>query len=222
VRAVLSWADCDVIQKVDAPRKSDKLPTPVRPDDLKRITEEVGREYRELRKRSQCRPGELIWTIPVFRWAFYTGMRATEIGRLRWCDIDLDRGLIRIMRQKNNREQTIPLISKAKSVLDNAPERQGARSYVFRTPNGPIHDRNSKSFGQRASKRFCKARRDAGIERSLTFHDLRAGFATALADAGMSAHMIKEAMRHADLSTALKYVNVSRNRLRDEMESAMR
>lgn len=221
VRAVLSWADCDVLDNVNAPRKADKLPTPVRPDDLEAIIGEVRREYRELRKRNDCRPGQVIWTIPVFRWAFYTGMRATEIGRLRWRDIDLDRGLIRITRQKNNREQTIPLISKATSVLDTTPEGQGPRSYVFRTPNGPTHDRNPKSFGETASRRFCKARHAAGIERSLTFHDLRAGFATALADAGMSAHMIKEAMRHADLSTALKYVNVSRNRLRDEMEQAI-
>jgi len=221
IRAVLSWADCDIIQKVDAPRKADKLPTPVRPDDLKRITGEVRREYRELRNRNQCRPGQLIWAIPVFRWAFYTGMRATEIGRLRWRDINRERGLIRITRQKNNREQTIPLISKAASVLDSAPPEQGPGSYVFRTPNGPTHDRNPKSFGEAASRRFCKARRAAEIERNLTFHDLRAGFATALADAGMSAHMIKEAMRHADLSTALKYVNVSRKRLRDEMEEAI-
>jgi integrase len=55
----------------------------------------------------------MIWAIPVFRWAFYTGMRASEIGRLKWKHIDRERDLIRIEKQKNGKEQTIPLIKKA-------------------------------------------------------------------------------------------------------------
>lgn len=58
------------------------------------------------------------------------------------------------------------------------------------------------------------------IDRELTFYDLRAGFATAFADAGKSAHVIREAMRHASLQMVLKYVRVSRQRLHSEMEEA--
>jgi integrase len=147
-------------------------------------------------------------------------MRATEIGRLRWKHIDRKRGLIRITEQKNRKAQTIPLISPAEQVLSSVPPTNSDTAYVFRTPDGPIAERNPENFGQRASKHFCQARRDSEIDRELTFHDLRAGFATALADAGKSAHVIREAMRHSSLKMALRYVRVSRQQLHSEMEEA--
>jgi len=158
--------------------------------------------------------------IPVFRWAFYTEMRATEIGRLRWKHIDRERGLIRITEQKNRKAQTIPLISAAEQVLESVPEANTEEAYVFRTPEDPTAERNPENFGQMASRHFCQARRDSEMNRELSFHDLRAGFATALADARKSAHVIREAMRHSSLQMALKYVRVSRQRLQSEMEEA--
>lgn len=226
LHAILSWAEEEdlvaesPVEDVSAPQKEEKLPTPVRKEDLPKLCSAVAKRYRKLRRESNCRRRQIIWAIPVFRWAFYTGMRATEIGRLRWKHIDRERGLIRITEQKNRKAQTIPLISPAEQVLQSVPSTNSDEAYVFRTPDGPIAERNPENFGQRASKHFCQARRDSEIERDLTFHDLRAGFATVLADAGKSAHVIREAMRHASLEMALRYVRVSRQRLHSEMESA--
>jgi integrase len=226
VRAILNWASeegflaSNPLDEVTPPSKSNKLPTPVRPEELEGICDAIRKTYREKRSAGRCRQRQIIWTLPVFRWAFYTGMRATEIGKLRWHDIDEKRGLIAIREQKSGKEQTIPLISKAREVLRYTPLPREAEMYVFRTPRSPLTDRNSKSFGQTASRHFCSARRRADIDRHLTFHDLRAGFASMLAEAGKSAHVIREAMRHADLTMALKYVKVSRQKLRSEMEEA--
>lgn len=205
-------------EEVTPPKKEEKLPTPVRKEDLPLLCRAVAEEYREKRQKGNCRPRQLIWAIPVFRWAFYTGMRATEIGRLRWEHVDLERGLVRIERQKNNKAQTIPIVRKARNVLRHAPMLRPSEGYVFRTPNAAIKNRNPKTFAETASRRFCKARRRSEIDRKLTFHDLRAGFATALADAGKSAHVIRDAMRHADLTVALKYVSVSNSRMHAELE----
>jgi integrase len=147
-------------------------------------------------------------------------MRATEVGRLRWGHIDTERGLIALHEQKSGKAQTIPLVTKAREVLRYVPGPREPDVYVFRTPRSPLRDRNEKCFGQTASRHFSRARDHAGISRPLTFHDLRAGFASMLAEAGKSAHVIREAMRHADLTMALKYVRVSRKRLRSEMEDA--
>ncbi len=226
LHAILSWAEEEdlvaqsPLEDVSAPQKKEKLPTPVRKEDIPKLCSAVAKRYRKLRREGNCRPRQIIWVIPVFRWAFYTGMRATEIGRLRWKHVDRERGLIRITEQKNRKAQTIPLISPAEQVLRSVPRTKNDEAYVFRTPDGPIAERNPENFGQRASRHFCQARRDSEIDRELTFHDLRAGFATALADAGKSAHVIREAMRHASLEMALKYVRVSRQRLHSEMESA--
>lgn len=226
VRAVLNWAEDNAFlsssptEEVDPPPKADNLPTPVRKDDLPRICAALAEIYREKRRNGHCRPLEIVWSIPVFRWAFYTGMRATEIGHLKWKDVDLERGIIRIEEQKNRKAQTIPLIGKAHEVLRHTPSPRKSEMYVFRTPSGPLRNRNPESFGQSASHHFCEARRQSDIDRKLTFHDLRAGFGTALAESGKSAHVIRKAMRHADLTMALRYVRVSRSRLRDEMDDA--
>jgi integrase len=226
LHAILSWAEEEdlvaesPVEDVSAPQKEEKLPTPVRKEDLPKLCSAVANRYRKLRREGNCRPRQIIWAIPVFRWAFYTGMRATEIGRLRWKHIDRERGLIRITVQKNRKAQTIPLISPAEQVLQSVPDANKDSAYVFKAPEGPTVERNPENFGQTASKHFCRARRDSEIEREITFHDLRAGFATALADAGKSAHVIREAMRHSSLQMALKYVRVSRNQLREEMRDA--
>jgi len=226
LHVILSWAEEEGLttqspaEDVSAPQKGEKLPTPVRKEDLPKLCSAVVKRYRKLRREGNCRPRQIVWVIPVFRWAFYTEMRATEIGRLRWKHIDRERGLIRITEQKNRKAQTIPLISAAEQVLESVPEANTEEAYVFRTPEDPTAERNPENFGQMASRHFCQARRDSEMNRELSFHDLRAGFATALADARKSAHVIREAMRHSSLQMALKYVRVSRQRLQSEMEEA--
>jgi len=222
LKAVLRWADrADLLERIHAPQRPDKLPTPVRKDELSEIVRALKAEYRQKRRYAQCKPGQIIWAIPVFRFVFFSGLRATEIGRLRWKHVDLSRDLIYIHRQKNKRAQTIPLISKARTALRDTPTPRKEDMYVFRTPNGPVKERCEESFGRRVSERFRKARERCCVSEEKTLHDLRAGFATALAEAGMSAHQIKKAMRHSTLRTALKYVNLSRHRLRSEMEDAL-
>lgn len=221
VRAVLNWADCDVMDGVNAPSRPDKLPTPVREDDLSDVIGALKGDYRDKRRRNCVRPGQMIWAVAPIKFAFYTGLRASEIGRLKWKHVDTERGLIRITEQKNGREQTIPLISKAVEVLEQTPKPRGPECYVFRTPGGPLRDRNAEAFGRRCSRRWCRARQECeDVSDSKTYHSLRAGFATALADAGMSAHQIRDAMRHSDISTSLKYVRVSNQRLKSDMEQA--
>ncbi|WP_263834264.1 tyrosine-type recombinase/integrase [Salinibacter sp.] len=117
-------------------------------------------------------------------------------------------------------EQRLPRTSVLELLYTSEPFTNSDSAYVYHMPDGPIAQRNPENFGQVASRHFCQARRDSEIDRELTFHDLRAGFATVLADAGKSAHVIREAMRHSSLKMALKYVRVSRQRLHSEMESA--
>jgi len=221
IRTVLKWAGCEAhLEKIDAPRRPDKLPTPIRKDELAAICDGLKCRYRRLRSERKTRKGVLLWAIPAFRFAFYTGLRASEIGRLKWKDIRTDRDVIRLRDTKSGGEQTVPLIGPAKEALSDAPSPRGSECYVFRSQDGPLRDRNEKEFARQLSRTFKKAREETDISSEKTLHDLRAGFATALADAGMGAHQIKEAMRHADISTSLKYVRVSRQKLRSEMENA--
>ena len=44
---------------------------------------------------------EIVWWVAMFRFAFFTGMRMSELSRLRWGDIDMDMKTVTIVRQNN-------------------------------------------------------------------------------------------------------------------------
>jgi integrase len=221
VCAVLRSADRDELTSgVPTPRYDEKLPTPIRPGEFERIIGAVKAEYREKRREHHIRRGSLVWTIPAFRFLFNSGLRAGELAALRWRDIDRERSLVLVREQKNGRAETVPLVGGAESALRHAPRPRGPEMYVFRTRRGSTTERSESAFARRLSRRFSSARDRAGVSSEKTLHDLRAGFATRLADAGLTAHKIKRALRHSSLKMALRYVRLSNRELRSEMEEA--
>lgn len=226
LRGVLNWAtdnefsDTNPIEEVDPPKQVNKLPTPVRAEELEKIVDTIKQEYRKKRRKGKCQPGQIIWTIPVFRFSFYTGLRASELGRLKWRDVDFERGQIFIGEQKNNEESYVPLIAPALEVLRHVGTDRKPNNFVFNTADGHPSERNPRWFGLNASRWFKRAREKAKIDRDITLHSLRAGFATQLAENGASAHVIRSAMRHSTLSMALKYIDVAQKTLKDEVEAA--
>ena len=200
------------------PPKPTKLPKAVTEIELEAICEAVRQDYDEKRERLTVREGESVWRIPLFRFAYCTGMRASELARLRWRDIDHDRRLIYILKQKNGKEGAIPLNKRAASILQEIGTGAPAE-YVFAPPGVAGVERADKFFVERASRAFREARNRAGIERSISFHGLRHGFCTALAEAGKSAFVIQAAARHADITTSTRYVHIASTALRAELDN---
>ena len=207
------------IDDVSQPEKPNKLPKSITVSELEEICSAIREGYKRKRKKNWVREGQLIWRIPLFKFAFYTGMRGSELARLRWDHIDFDMGLIYIREQKNRKEQTIPLNTKARDVLADV-ERGDPDDYVFQSPSFDGEDRNPKWFRENASEAFRAARKDADLRDDISFHSLRHGFCTALAEAGKSAVVIKEAARHSDISTSMRYVHMANERLKAEVEDA--
>lgn len=203
----------DPLRKVTAPEAPQKLPKAITRAELDLICKAMQNAHDGCHRR-----GEIIWMIPLFRFGFYTGMRSSELGRLRWRDIDFDKGLIYIRRQKNKKEQTIPLNTKAREVLDGIQTSE-PNAYVFRSPRlDDQAERSTKRFRESVSRAFAKYKAEAKITRPLSFHSLRHGFATALAEAGKSAIVIKEACRHSDIKTSMLYVHMTSRHLREELD----
>jgi integrase len=198
LHAVFNWAKSeglinrDPFDSVIKPKGKATLPKAVRREELDAICAE--------------RPD----LSPLFRFAFYTGMRSSELARLQWCDIDRDRGLIYITKQKNGKAQTIPLNRRAAEVL-SALEPNGG--FVFRGDSQSV-----RRFVETVSQAFRRAKDRTSIERPVSFHGLRHGFCTALAEAGKSAVVIKEAARHADIQTSMIYVSLSNAHLKSQID----
>jgi len=187
--------------KLSAPRSEDRVPKAVSEEELDAICE-------------ACSKGR-SWMTPVWRFAYYTGMRMSEIARLEWDHVDFDKGLVYIHRQKNGKAQTIPLNSKAKAVLEGL---EGTEGHVFVSPRQRKPRRTVKPFVVNSGKAFKQAREAAGIERRITPHGLRHAFCSRLAEAGRSAFVIQAAARHANVSTSQRYVSISNRHLKAEIE----
>jgi integrase len=210
------WMDQNPLQGTRAPTRQEKLPKTMYKKDLRKITEAVRRDYENKRQRGLCDPNEVIWRSWAFRFAFYTGLRGGELARLQFQHIDRERSLIYVLKQKNNKEQTIPLVAKAEEVLNDVPTGTPT-THVFGGPATRNGSRNFTAWRNNLSRAFRRYRKAAGIDRPISLHSLRHGFCTALAEAGKSAVVIKEAARHADISTSMRYVHMANETLKAEI-----
>ena len=119
--------------------------------------------------------------------------------------------------RRTARSKHISLNRKARAVLEDVEEGAPA-DYVFRAPNFEGKEREARYFRERASRAFRKARKKAGIERKLSFHSLRHGFCTWLAEAGKPLQVIKKVARHADVETSMIYVHMANEHLKSELD----
>ena len=186
IRTFTKWAtkeghiSTDPIEVVEKPKRRQVLPKSISPDELDLICNAIDKDYRFKLQAKLVSEGEMVWRIPLFSFAIYTGMRASELARLRWKDIDLANRLLSIYEQKNGHQQTIPLSRKAISILEGLNcDKIVEDDYVFHSPRGDRVNRSAKRFAERASSVFRHYRREVGLPEQLCFHSLRHGFCTA-------------------------------------------
>jgi integrase len=74
----------------------------------------------------------------VARLLFLTGARRQEIGRLKWTEVDLDRGLLTIgaERMKGGKEHRLPLVAEAVEILRSVPRRSDNKFVFGAATNG--------------------------------------------------------------------------------------
>lgn len=137
-----------------------------------------------------------------------TGVRREELSKIELSDIDLPRGLMRVVG-KGNKERIVPLGDTTKGDLENYLARReafidetgGTSPSLFLNRNG---ERLSVRSIDRRVKKFGRAQ---GVE--LTPHALRHSLATHLLENGANLMLIKEILGHASLSTTQKYTHVT-------------
>ncbi len=103
---------------------------------------------------------------PILALAYETGMRRSEILKLRWDQVDLREGVIRLepLDTKMERARIIYLIPRALEMVRLVPRRLG-NPFVFLSPS------TGKPWGD-IRKMFRRACANAGLS-GLWFHDLR-------------------------------------------------
>jgi integrase len=117
-----------------------------------------------------------------------TGVRSNEARSLKWTDIDLERGTIKIRAEvaKNHREAVLPLNSWLRRELGER-HCEGDDPYVFPAPRATGHIGNLRRPLEELRKR-------SGLR--ITPHDLRRTFATYLDSLGTPFGVIKQLLNH--------------------------
>ncbi len=132
--------------------------------------------------------------------ALTTGARKQQVRALRWRDVDLARGTIRLQPSKGARHRTVPVVGEALTLLADRCRGQAPDAWVFAR-----HDGLQPIYVDVAFVRACKR---AGID-DFRFHDLRHTTASYLAMSGASPREIMEVLGHTNITQAMEYSHLS-------------
>ena len=110
---------------------------------------------------------------PILLCACLTGMRRSEIARLKWKDVDFEDGYIHVVETKNDESRTIPIGESLLNTL-RGMEKEAVSEFVFTSPDGTHY--TSLTSWKRA---WGTALKRSGIEKC-RFHDLRHTFVSNL------------------------------------------
>jgi len=140
---------------------------------------------------------------PMMKMALFTGMRRGELFKLKWKDINFDRGFIDIIDPKRGPDQKIPLNDAARELLDNHHKTKSP--YVF----------PGRAGRQRVNiaKQVNKIKYNAGLPEDFRpLHGLRHVYASMLASSGeVGMYTLQKLLTHKDPKMTQRYAH-----LRDE------
>lgn len=137
--------------------------------------------------------------IAIIRLLAFTGARKSEIAALRWSEVDLARGYLRLGDSKTG-AKVIPIGAPACQVLANVAAIEGS-AFVFPAEKGDSHF-------QGVEKVWRKAREAAGFP-TLRLHDLRHSFASVGLARGDALPVIGAILGHADVKTTSRYAHLA-------------
>ena len=144
----------------------------------------------------------LLWLLML------TGARKGELLSATWDDVDWSLERLRLPETKSGEEQFITLNAAAMAVLQATP-RDERNPRIF-----PGHKGGKLTNLNTAWREIRKA---ADLE-DLQMHDLRRSVGSWLSQAGVDLNLIKEALRHSNISTTLTYARLGEDAAREAME----
>jgi site-specific recombinase XerD len=155
---------------------------------------------------------------PWARLALLTGLRLGEQVRLRWADVDLDRGLLTLPETKAGTVQYVRLNDEAKEILRTRQiqqlNRHGASPFVYPSDTlaSPLDQRNF----------YARIFRPAVVAlhmEDVGWHTLRHTFASRLAMSGQTEGTIATLLRHSTTALVRRYSHLSPSHLHAAVET---
>ncbi|MGH6662175.1 MAG: tyrosine-type recombinase/integrase [Rhodospirillales bacterium] len=134
---------------------------------------------------------------PLIAFAIDTGGRRSELLKLDWRHVDLERGCVTFTKTKNGEDRSVRLTDRAKKVLAELGPK----------PEGPVFTYGRKRM-KRVKTSFETAREKAGIA-DIRFHDLRHTFASRLVQQGIPLYEVMHLTGHKTVSMVQRYAHLA-------------
>jgi integrase len=205
-RQVWNMARRDGIVSGDSPTRSVKLPEIDNKRERYLTRDEADKLLAALKVR--C-----ITTYRIAGISLYTGMRRGEIFNLRWKDIDIDRGIIRITDPKAKKTQHAYMNQSGKEIFS---EMKAGRheDLLFPSATGEARTETPDIFDTVVKELdFNKGITDS--RHRAYFHTLRHTFASWLVMAGISLYQVQKLMRHTTITMTERYAHLSPDTLQE-------
>lgn len=209
---VTGAVDSDPACALQGPKCAKHLPHVVKPADMVRLLSVHAKRDERGREREQSLSDMRDQAILEFLYA--CGARISEASGLLCRNVDFDAGEARLFG-KGSKERIVPLHELAVSSLKEYAHvarprllKGGECPYFFVSTRG-------NRMGTDAMRKMFKATvRAAGLDDSLSPHDMRHTFATDLLNGGADLRSVQEMLGHASLSTTQVYTHLSTERLK--------
>ena len=170
-----------------------RVPVTLTPEEVSRLLEAVP----NLRDRT------------AMEIAYATGLRLGEVLQLKLSDIDSERMILRVEQGKGKRDRNVMLGPALLETMRAYWRQYRPKQWLF--PGKPATRPLHPTLIQRA---FKQAKREARIQKRVSFHSLRHSFATHLLERGADLRSVQMMLGHADIATTQIYTHVLRERLR--------
>ena len=134
-----------------------------------------------------------IYIAPVIEFAIETGMRRSEILKLKWCDVNLENGFAILYDTKNGEDRSVPLTRDCIHILRKLD----------------VEDRKVFPISANCLRlAWTRARKKANIT-DLRFHDLRHEAVSRFFEMGMSVPEVALISGHKDLRQLFRYTHLN-------------
>jgi integrase/recombinase XerD len=212
IKAFFSWlvetghlAD-DRLSVVSGPKLSRRLPVTFTTEDVKRLLE-----------AHDCATPVGLRNRAIIELFYASGARVSEVAGLSVGSVDFTRMQVTVLG-KGSKQRIIPLHRFALGTLHEylTISRCELERHMDRPTDALfLTTRGNAMSADAIRKMFKLALRQAGLDETLSPHDLRHSFATDLLDNGADLRSVQEMLGHASLSTTQIYTHLSIGHLKD-------
>lgn len=218
LRSFFSWlyvagrVSSDPASLLQGPKAPQNLPKVIKPADMARLLSVHAK--RSLEGEDQPQSYEDMRDLALLEFLYACGARVSEASGLKAADVDLDRGLVKVLG-KGAKERIIPIhdladqAMRAYALVGRPKLLKGKQSSYFF-----VSSRGNQMSTDAIRKMFKATVRAAGLDESLSPHSMRHTFASDMLSGGADLRSVQEMLGHVSLSTTQIYTHVSPERLR--------